>query len=272
MRGLEYLYPPFRAKVEQLIQMCRERGLNIGLGETLRTVEEQNNMYAQGRTKPGPIITNAKGTDYNSQHQWGIAFDFFKNETGRAYSDIQFFEQVRALAKSIGLGWGGDWTKPKDRPHIYWNQWGSIPTALKQQFGTPDKFKETWQPIKPPAPAKPEVLHNQNVLEWQKAMNIGFDYKNRSGQVLKSGYLEEDGYFGNKSQAFANEHQLHKGIKGCPTAVKWLQSRLNVLGYHTEIDGNIGNGCDAMIKSYQYDHGLSADGWVGLKTVTELLK
>ena len=47
MRGLEYLYPPFKAKVEQLVAMCKERGLNIGLGETLRTVEEQNNMYAQ---------------------------------------------------------------------------------------------------------------------------------------------------------------------------------------------------------------------------------
>ena len=60
MRGLEYLYPPFKAKVEQLVEMCKERGLNIGLGETLRTVEEQNNMYAQGRTKAGSIITNAK--------------------------------------------------------------------------------------------------------------------------------------------------------------------------------------------------------------------
>ena len=63
------------------------------------------------------------------------------------------------------------------------------------------------------------------------------------------------------------DHPIAKEIKGCPTAVKWLQSRLNALGYHTEIDGNIGNGCDAMIKAFQRDHGLSADGWVGLKTV-----
>ena len=94
MRGLEYLYPPFKAKIYQLVEMCKKRGLNIWLGETFRTVDEQNKLYAQGRTAPGSIVTNAKGTDYNSQHQWGIAFDFFKNETGHAYSDIQFFEQV----------------------------------------------------------------------------------------------------------------------------------------------------------------------------------
>lgn len=274
MRGLEYLYPPFKAKVEQLIQMCRERGLNIGLGETLRTVEEQNKLYAQGRTAPGSIVTNAKGTDYNSQHQWGVAFDFFKNVKGSEFNDTLFFEQVGAFAKSIGLGWGGDWVSPKDRPHIYWSEWGSTPKPLKQSFGTPEKFMSTWVKSEPiaPAPLKPEVLHNQNVLEWQIAMNIGFDYKNRSGKVLKAGSLEEDGYFGNKSQAFAKDHQLHKGIKGCPTAVRWLQGRLNALGYHTEIDCNIGNGCDAMIKAFQRDRGLSADGWVGLKTVTELLK
>ena len=98
-----------------------------------------------------------------------IAFDFFKNVKGSEFNDTLFFG---------GASWSG-WQNQSDLvgaeigrnqkigPHIYWNQWGSMPTALKQQFGTPDKFKETWQPIKPPAPLKPEVLHNQNVLEWQ---------------------------------------------------------------------------------------------------------
>lgn len=276
MRGLEYLYPPFKEKIEQLVGMCKERGLNIGLGETLRTVEEQNEKYAQGRTKPGKIITNAKGTDYNSQHQWGIAFDFFKNVKGSEFNDMLFFEQVGALAKSIGLGWGGDWTSPKDRPHIFWNQWGNTPAQLKNQYGTPENFMSTWVKEKPiipnNAPVKPEVLHNGNVLEWQKAMNIGFDYKNRSGQVLKDGYLAEDGYFGPASQRFASDHQLHYDIKNCVTAVKWLQKRLSDLGYKTPVDGNIGPGCDAMIKAFQHDRGLTNNGWVGLNTTKELLK
>ena len=107
-----------------------------------------------------------------SQHQWGIAFDFFKNEKGSEFNDLLFFEQVGALAKSIGLGWGGDWTGPKDRPNIYWPQWGSTPTSLIRQYGTPTAFIMSWQkekPIEPQkAPTKPEVMHNQNVLEWQR--------------------------------------------------------------------------------------------------------
>ena len=107
------------------------------------------------------------------------------------------------------------------------------------------------------------IIKNSRVLSWQKAMNKGFDTR----------ILAEDGAFGGGSQAFADTHQLHKGISGCPTAVKWLQTRLNELGYyHGYIDGKFGNGTDTAVKAFQNARGLKADGWVGVLTTKELLK
>ena len=260
MRDLEVLYPKFRDKIELLKQECERQGLLLGIGETFRTMAEQDALYAKGRTVPGQIVTNAKGRDYNSQHQWFIAMDFFKNIKGQEYSDLEFFSRVGSIAKSLGLGWGGDWTSPKDRPHIYWKEFGDTPRLLKSRYGTPETFKLTWVENPQPVP-----VSNQNVSVWQNAMNIGFD-------LIGDQKLAIDNSYGPASQRFANKNQLHKGIKGCPTAVRWLQRRLTELGYPTEVDGNIGSGCDAQIKQFQANHGLTPDGWVGTETVRQLLK
>lgn len=143
-RDIKQLHPTLQNKIEQLKNMCLQKGLNIGIGECLRTVEEQDALYAKGRTTGGSIVTNAKGSSYNSQHQWGIAFDFFKNVKGSEYSDSDFFEDVAKIAKSIGLGWGGDWKSFKDRPHLYLPDWGSTTKQLKDKYGKPDNFKNTW--------------------------------------------------------------------------------------------------------------------------------
>ena len=143
-RDISQLHPRLQQKIAELKQLCANEGLPLGIGECFRSVAEQNALYAQGRTEPGEIITNAPGSSYSSQHQWGIAFDFYKNVVGHAYADIAFFNRVGALGKSIGLGWGGDWTSPVDKPHLYLPDWGDTPTLLKQKYGTFDAFKATW--------------------------------------------------------------------------------------------------------------------------------
>ena len=40
---------------------------------TLRTFAEQDVLYAQGRSKPGKVVTNAKGGQ--SYHNYGLAID-----------------------------------------------------------------------------------------------------------------------------------------------------------------------------------------------------
>ena len=144
-RNITDLHPVLQQKISELQKLCKKEGLELGIGECFRSVAEQNALYAQGRTTPGSIVTNAKGSSYSSQHQWGIAFDFFKNVKGHAYDDTAFFNRVGALAKSIGLGWGGDWTKPVDKPHVYLPDWGKTTSTLKARYGTFEKFKKTWK-------------------------------------------------------------------------------------------------------------------------------
>lgn len=144
MRDIKALHPRLQQKVMQLQDACASQGLKIGIGECLRTVEEQDALYAKGRTVKGNKVTNAKGSTYSSQHQWGIAFDFYRNDGKGAYYDSDgFFTKVGKIGKALGLGWGGDWKSPVDKPHFYLPDWGSTTTKLKSQYKTPEKFLGT---------------------------------------------------------------------------------------------------------------------------------
>lgn len=144
-RDITKCHPRLQEAFKSLAAKCSAQGLTIGLGECFRTVAEQDALYAQGRTEPGSIVTNAKGSSYSSQHQWGIAFDFYRNDGKGAYNESgDFFGRVGQIAKSIGLGWGGDWTSIVDKPHVYLPDWGSGTGVLKQQYGTFERFKQTW--------------------------------------------------------------------------------------------------------------------------------
>ena len=125
-REINKLHPRLQKIISQLQEECRKENLFLGIGDCFRTVAEQDALYAQGRTKPGSIITNAPGSSYSSQHQWGIAFDFYKNVSGHAYDDDAFFQRVGDIGKSLGLGWGGDWSGFVDRTHLYLPDWGDV--------------------------------------------------------------------------------------------------------------------------------------------------
>lgn len=154
MRDIKALHPDLQEKYAQLIKLCSKRGIAIGVAECLRTKAEQDALYAKGRTTQGKIVTNAKGSSYSSMHQWGVAFDFYLKMdidgdgqiSDDAYNNAKkTFNQVGALAKSIGLEWGGDWKSIKDLPHIQLKDWGSTTSKLKAKYGTPEKFMKTWQ-------------------------------------------------------------------------------------------------------------------------------
>ena len=145
MRDITLCHPRLQFLAGRLEEECRTRGLSIKIGETYRTVLEQENLYAQGRTKPGDIVTNARGITYDSFHQWGTAFDFYRNDGRGAYNEEgQFFEKVGAIGESLGLEWGGSWKSIKDKPHFQLPDWGSGTEEIKKLYKTPDEFKKTW--------------------------------------------------------------------------------------------------------------------------------
>lgn len=147
-RSIEVLHPELKKKIEELKKRCSAAGLKIGISETWRTVEEQDKLYAKGRTEPGNIVTNARGSTYSSMHQWYIAFDFFRNDGKGAYNNSDgFFNKVGLIGETIGLEWGGNWKSFVDLPHFQLASWGSTPDKLKAQYKNPDNFKKSWSEV-----------------------------------------------------------------------------------------------------------------------------
>ncbi len=184
-RDISLCHPELQQKAEKLVSACRGHGLLIGIGECFRTVAEQDALYAKGRTEPGSIVTNAKGSSYSSHHQWGTAFDIYRNDGEGAYNDSDgFFSKVGAIGVKIGLEWGGNWTSPIDKPHFQLPYWGSTATMLKNLYGTPEEFKKTWEA------EEVEKIYNwtEEVPDWarptvQKLLDKGYLKGNEKGEL-----------------------------------------------------------------------------------------
>lgn len=144
-RDINLLHPRLRKIVPQIIAECKAQGLPVLVTQTMRTKAEQDALYAQGRTKPGNIVTNVWYP--NSAHCWGVAFDFCRNAKGREYDDSDgFFSKVAAIAKPYGLTWGGDWKNFVDKPHLELTEFmpGASVAWLIRTYGAPEVFQKSW--------------------------------------------------------------------------------------------------------------------------------
>ena len=126
IQRVEKLHPRIKPIVFDNLSKCIDMKVPIRIVQGLRTVDEQNALYAQGRTTPGPIVTKAKGGD--SWHNYGLSFDFCLLRNGKAISwnreeDLdgdgqKDWSEVVNLFILTGFDWGGNWTSFPDYPHI----------------------------------------------------------------------------------------------------------------------------------------------------------
>jgi peptidoglycan L-alanyl-D-glutamate endopeptidase CwlK len=84
----------------------------------------QEHLYAQGRTRPSNIVTNARGGQ--SWHNWRLAFDIFQNIRGQEWNNPRFFETAGCIWEEMGGEWGGSWTRFRDKPHFQYTQGATI--------------------------------------------------------------------------------------------------------------------------------------------------
>ena len=82
-----------------------------------RSIEQQNELYAQGRTTEGAIVTNAKGG--TSYHNFGLAVDLCElSQDGKEVNWSFDMGQLEPIAQKYCLEWGGHWVHIKDKPHF----------------------------------------------------------------------------------------------------------------------------------------------------------
>jgi LysM repeat protein len=116
---LSTLHPRLAELGTRLLGQCAAAGLALMVTQGLRTMEEQDALYAQGRTTPGKIVTNARAGQ--SYHNFGLAFDVLVLDAmGKAQWSASHpgWRQAGLAGEALELEWGGRWTSFKDLPHF----------------------------------------------------------------------------------------------------------------------------------------------------------
>lgn len=103
-------------RVRKLIALAAADGYTLQVTQSLRTVAEQDALYAQGRTKPGKKVTNARGG--SSWHNFGLAVDFCFIVGGKPDWTDALYTKIGKWASAVNLEWGGSWISIKDKPHV----------------------------------------------------------------------------------------------------------------------------------------------------------
>ena len=118
-RNIYLLEQPVLTRVKAFIASCKTQGIDLLITSTFRDVESQNALYAQGRTSPGKIVTNAKGGQ--SFHQYRCAVDVVPLVNGKPnWDDDALWRKVGKLGEDCGLEWAGNWKSFREYPHFQW--------------------------------------------------------------------------------------------------------------------------------------------------------
>ncbi|MFJ7405774.1 MULTISPECIES: M15 family metallopeptidase [unclassified Lysinibacillus] len=126
-RDLAELLPVAQTASRLLFQQCYKSGIdNILVTETYRSQAHQNYLYAQGRTRPGKIVTWTLTSNHTSRLAWDIAV-----APPKPLYDVDTLTKVGAIARKLGITWGGDWTRRIDRPHFEVKRNRKIPRGYK---------------------------------------------------------------------------------------------------------------------------------------------
>lgn len=131
-RRIEDLTPATRALAGAFLQECHAAGLPVMIISTLRDNAFQAHLYAQGRTRPGKVVT--KALPGSSWHNYGVAFDAVPMRGGELVwgadtpADKALWQTMGECGERVGLEWGGRW-KFTDMPHFQDTQGKTIAQA-----------------------------------------------------------------------------------------------------------------------------------------------
>jgi peptidoglycan L-alanyl-D-glutamate endopeptidase CwlK len=136
-RNIADLDPQARAVAEKHIFACAGAGIDIIITSTWRDIEQQDFLYAIGRS-PGDNrkhVTNAKGGQ--SWHQFRCAWDVVPIVGGKCvWEDPVLWEAVISIGESVGAEAGARWKTFPDRPHFQHRPGALTLEAALERFNT----------------------------------------------------------------------------------------------------------------------------------------
>jgi peptidoglycan LD-endopeptidase CwlK len=144
IENLAGLHPRFRLVAEDFVAAVNEalapKGVTAEVLSGLRSWQQQAALYAQGRTKPGKIVT--KAAPGSSWHNYGVAIDLglfkggvYLDEKSPAQADKLYYGVIRAIAiERYGLECAMDWKSFTETPHFqktYGNKLADLRVKMK---------------------------------------------------------------------------------------------------------------------------------------------
>jgi peptidoglycan LD-endopeptidase CwlK len=118
---LQLVNPSLTAKIHQLASIISldSQPITLIVSAGVRSWLAQNTLYAQGRTTPGNIVTNAPGG--YSWHNYGVAVDcepeIIDNTIDWNAAHPQW-KRMEEVGVSLGMTSGSNWIRLVDAPHF----------------------------------------------------------------------------------------------------------------------------------------------------------
>lgn len=133
------LEPGCRRACILFLAECVERDVPpLRITHTRRTLEEQAELYAKGRTlgadgkwritAPKRVVTRAAPGE--SPHNYGAAFDICFLGPNPYPEDDMLWETVGLIGEQCGLVWGGRFKRFVDRPHFEVKTWRDLKAGV----------------------------------------------------------------------------------------------------------------------------------------------
>jgi len=117
---LQNVNPTLAASIVQMDTILSQESIAFRVTAGMRTWAEQNALYAQGRTIPGNIVTNARGGE--SWHNYGVAVDVVPMDQILPQPDWNInhpvWQRLITVGESLGLYSGSEFICLKDDPHF----------------------------------------------------------------------------------------------------------------------------------------------------------
>ncbi|QPX71670.1 endolysin [Bacillus phage SP8] len=194
----------------EVIKRAYKEGIYVQYSAGYRSYAEQNALYAQGRTKPGSIVTNARGG--YSNHNFGLAVDYFLyDKNGNAHWNVNSdWKRVAQIAKDLGFEWGGDWKSFYDAPHL--EMTGGLSTAQLRAGKRPNLVSKVKNPASMPSTGSSSSGSSKK--NYLSKGDSGSAVKTMQEKLNAAGFSvgKADGIFGTKTEAALKKFQKAVGI------------------------------------------------------------
>jgi peptidoglycan LD-endopeptidase CwlK len=138
---LAQVHPELARRINQLANLL---SFDIRVTQGLRTWPQQAALYAQGRTEPGAVVTEAQPG--HSMHNFGLAVDVAPiSPSGIDWNGKDAkWEEILAKAPSCGLAEGAAWRTFPDEPHLYPQEVPSAPDDNMRYLFTEGGLQAVW--------------------------------------------------------------------------------------------------------------------------------